>query len=107
MKLLDVFNWDDLPEEEIHKNNFRKTILQPTFKVNYVKAIHMMKVPFHQHNDYVQIMIMVSGRVKVILCKQEVNLETNHTCIIPSKTNHSVETVGEDALFFEIFLPLI
>ena len=104
--MLYVKKWDDLPETEVLHNNFRVSMAGLKVGINRIRWKHPTGAPKHRHDDAEQVIIVIEGKMKWTIDEEEVILQPGDVAVIPVGINHSGESMGETASFYEVFAPL-
>jgi quercetin dioxygenase-like cupin family protein len=106
VEVLYVRSWDAFPEVEILPNNHRTSIAGLNVGVNRIRWVHPTATPRHSHNDAEQVILMLSGRIEMTIDDQTFEMKEGDVAVIPENTPHTGRTLGEDAVFYEVFAPL-
>ena len=97
--------WNDLPEVEILKNNFRRSAAGLKGSVSKITIRHPSETPVHVHADEEQTVIMLSGEMDVQIDAETIRLGADQVCVIPAGVAHCFRSIEGDATFFETFSP--
>jgi quercetin dioxygenase-like cupin family protein len=87
-----TLNWNDVPETENLKNNFRVAVAGKEMGINRIRWVHPTSLPDHTHDDAEQVIIMLEGEIKFT--------------VVPRHAHHSGESIAGEAVFVEVFAPL-
>ena len=101
-----VRSWDAFPEVEILPNNHRTSIAGLNVGVNRIWWVHPTATPRHSHDDAEQVILMLSGRIEMTIDDQKFEMQEGDVAVIPENTPHTGRTLGDDAVFYEVFAPL-
>lgn len=101
-----VRSWDAFPEVEVLPNNHRTSIAGLNVGVNRIRWVHATATPRHSHDDAEQVVLMLSGRIEMTIEDQNFEIKEGDVAVIPQHTPHMGRTMGEDAVFYEVFAPL-
>jgi len=98
------YSWEDLPLNSV--NPFKS---YRTFKGEKIK-IHLLTLEpgyvggKHRHQSE-QISVILKGRMKVKMGKEEQIVQEGDLVHIPENLPHQTETLGEETIIIEVFSP--
>lgn len=101
-----VKSWDSFPEVEVLPNNYRTSVAGLEVGVNRIRWVHPTSTPDHRHDDAEQVILMLSGRIEMTIDGEKFEMAEGDVAVIPKDTPHHGRTLGEDAVFYEVFAPL-
>ena len=103
--MLYVKRWEDFPEVESNPGIFRVAMAGVKLGLNRIRWQHPTGVPKHHHDDTEQAIIVIEGKMKWTIGDEEVILRPGDVLIIPVGVSHTGESMGEPAIFYEVFAP--
>ncbi|WP_166396185.1 cupin domain-containing protein [Rubrobacter marinus] len=99
-------SWGSFPEVEVLPNNHRTSVAGLQVGVNRIRWVHPASTPDHRHDDAEQVILMLSGRMEMTIDGEEYEMAEGDVAVIPKGVSHHGRTLGEDAVFYEVFAPL-
>jgi quercetin dioxygenase-like cupin family protein len=101
-----TLNWNDVPETENLKNNFRVAVAGKEMGINRIRWVHPTSLPDHTHDDAEQVIIMLEGEIKFTIDGEQLHLRPGDVTVVPRHAHHSGESIAGEAVFVEVFAPL-
>lgn len=100
---MNQYRWDTVEKEQLSPLMSRQAIHSETMTLARFEMRKGGTVPEHSHHNE-QITTIHAGRVRFLLGRKEVILNSGESLHIPAHLPHSAEAL-EDAIAFEVFSP--
>jgi len=100
---MDLYNWRNIPEEQLSPSLVRQTIHTPQMTIARLRLAKGAIVPVHHHVNE-QITMLQSGVLRFVVGGEEVIVGAGDALRIPPHAPHSVETL-EEAIAIDLFTP--
>jgi len=100
-----AFNWEDLPIEEVRLGVRRRAYAtdQCMLVMNYIEP--QMQVNPHVHDDFDQLVYIVSGRAIYHVGDKEHVLNSGSLLLVPAGKSHYIEPINGPVENLDIFCP--
>src|SRR5579864_6011307 len=99
-----VYNWSQVPEEQMNAMLSRQVIHGETMTIARLKIRKGAVVPLHQHVNE-QITILERGKLRFVIGDEERIVNAGETLDIPPNAPHMVEAL-EDSVATDLFSPV-
>jgi unsaturated pyranuronate lyase len=101
---MNVYNWSEVPEEQLNPQMTRQMIHGETMTVARLRLRKGAVVPLHQHVNE-QISCIEQGKLRFVIEGLERIAAQGDLVVIPPGARHLVEAI-EDSLAIDLFCPV-
>jgi quercetin dioxygenase-like cupin family protein len=101
---MQLFNWDAMPEEQVHELFSRRFISGEQITMARIFLKKGCLVPDHNHESE-QLTTVFTGALKFVIDGREIVVRGGETLLIPAFVHHSAEAI-EDTDEMDVFSPI-
>ena len=102
--IVNLYNWTEIPEEQLNPMISRQMIHTETMTVSRLRLRKGAVVPLHSHINE-QISMVERGKLRFVIAGQERIVTGGQIVAIPRSAPHLVEAL-EDSLATDLFSPI-